>query len=103
MCCSSGDTDEFEGIESILERYKNGEQIHICNELAKIQNQKERKLMQNQLLDLLFNSMKKLTYLEYKIQFKDSNLLKNEITKQLVQNELTKTQKKFLIEAPDPQ
>ena len=59
--------------------------------------------MQNQLLDLLFNSMKKLTYLEYKIQFKDSNLLKNEFTKQLVQNELTKTQKKFLIEAPDPQ
>jgi hypothetical protein len=36
MCCNSGDTDEFEGIESILERYKNGEQIHICNELAKI-------------------------------------------------------------------
>jgi hypothetical protein len=47
--------------------------------------------------------MKKLTYLQYKIQFKDSNLLKNEFTKQLVQNELTNTQKKFLIEAPDPQ
>ena len=67
-CCGSSE-NQIADFENVLEMHRNGIEIDICRHLARIPDEDERTQRKVELVGLLFESMTKLKYEDYKSKY----------------------------------